>query len=196
MEALAREPHRQFDPERMQAMEARRREQTPPEAILQELLPGPDAMLADIGCGPGFFALEAARLLPSGRVLAVDWQQSSLDAVVRRAKDAELANIETICADAVALPIADAAVDAVLMAHVFHDIPQRDAMLAEVRRVLRPGGRFLLLEWDKVETPTGPPLDIRIPPDALEQILAAGGFQVERVTLGPVPFYRVLATRP
>lgn len=193
---MAEEPHRHFDPERLLAMEPRRREEMPPGPILQEFLPGPDATLADIGCGPGFFALEAARLLPQGRVLAIDRQQSSLDVVVRRAREAGLDNIEAICADATALPLGAASVDAVLMAHVFHDIPQRDAMLAEVRRVLRPGGRFCLVEWDRVETPMGPPLAIRIAPDDLQRILGAGGFQVERVTPGPAPFYRVLAARP
>ncbi len=185
-----------FDPARLHAMEDRRRADMPPEDVLREFLPQDIGSLADIGCGSGFFSIAAARLLPGARVLAVDRQQDMLDFVARRAREAGLENVETVRADATRLPIADGELDAVLMSHVFHDIPERDAMRDEVHRILRPGGAFLLVEWDKVDTPMGPPLEIRIAAEELASILVAGGFAVERIAHGPGSTYRLLARRP
>ncbi len=185
-----------FDPARLHAMEDRRRAEMAPEDVLREFLPPDLGSLADIGCGSGFFSIAAARLFPRANILSVDRQQDMLDFVARRAREAGLENVETIRADATRLPIADGSLDAVLMSHVFHDIPERDAMRDEVYRILRPGGAFLLVEWDKVDTPMGPPIEIRIAAQELRDILTAGGFSVERIAHGPGSTYRLLARRP
>lgn len=186
----------QFDPERLFAMEARRRQEMAPEDMLRLALPRGAQAIADVGCGSGFFTIAAARLQPEARVWAVDRQQDMLDFVQRRAEAEGLGNIVTARADATSLPFPDGALDAVLMSNVFHDIPERDAMRDEVQRVLRPDGVFFLLEWEKAETPMGPPLEIRIAAEDLERILAAGGFTVAQIWHGPGSQYRLLARRP
>jgi len=167
-----------------------------PEEFLAAFLTNPTTVLADIGCGPGYFALPAARMLPAGRVLAVDLQQQSLDILTSRAQSEGILNIDAIRADAAALPFPDASVDAVLMARFLNSLPQRDAILREALRVLRGGGRLFLVQWDRVETPMGPPFAIRIGADEMQRILASIGFELERVWPGPEPFYRVLARKP
>ena len=186
--------HHNFDPRRMQEMH-RRQALFAPEDFLRDLIPSPDLVLADVGCGPGFFALPAAKLLAAGRVLAIDLQQDSLDIVARDASEAGLHNVETIRADAADLPLSAESVDAVLMARFLNNFPQRDAILREAWRVLRPGGRLYLVQWDRVATPMGPPLQIRIGQDEIGGILAGLGFAVRQVWPGPAPFYRVLADK-
>ena len=188
--------HPQFDPHRLHAMEERRSAEMAPEDILRTVATEDLTSLADIGCGSGYFTIAAARMLPQTRILAVDRQQDMLDFVAERARSAGLTNVETIQSDATSLPFADAELDAVLMSHVFHDIPEHAAMREEVHRVLKPGGAFFLVEWEKEDTPMGPPLAIRIGSDDLSAILRAGGFKVEQVLHGPGSTYRLLARRP
>ena len=187
-------PHH-FDPQRFLAMEEWRRSLLPPEVVLQDFLGADDLTLADIGAGTGFFALPAAQRLSRGTVYAVDRQEDMLDVVRRRAQEMDLENLVSLRADAREIPLQDGTVDAVLMANVFHDIPSQDSMLAEVSRILRPDGSFYLVEWEKSQTEFGPPQEIRIAPDDLEQTLARGGFRVERRFPGPSPFYRMLARK-
>lgn len=186
--------HHHFDPRRMQEMH-RRHTLFAPQDFLRDFIPSSDTVLADIGCGPGFFALPAAKLLTEGRVLAIDLQQDSLDIVARDAAEAGLHNIETIRADAADLPLAADSVDAVLMARFLNSFPQRDAILREALRVLRPSGRLYLVQWDTVATPMGPPLQIRIGQGEMNGILAGLGFAVRQVWPEPSPFYRVLAEK-
>ncbi len=184
-----------FDPHRLHAMEERRRAEMPPEDVLKAFVRPDMRRFADIGCGSGFFTVAAAQLLPDARVFAVDRQQDMLDFVASRIRNAGLTNVETVQADATRLPFADGELDAVLMANVFHDIPERDEMRAEVYRVLKPGGTFFLVEWEKDDTPMGPPQEIRIGSDELTAILVSGGFKVERIEHGPGSTYRVTAVR-
>lgn len=174
----------------------RRRTLFAPEDFLGDFIAAPDAVLADIGCGTGFFALPAARMLSAGRVLAVDIQQESLDRLAASARQEGLANVEAIRADAAALPLSANSVALVLMARFLLSYPERDAILHEARRVLRPGGRLYLVQWDRVPTPMGPPFALRIGQDAIAGIVERAGFAVLRLWPGPAPFYRVLAQKP
>jgi ubiquinone/menaquinone biosynthesis C-methylase UbiE len=187
-------PHR-FDRERMASRHERFRQELPPETMLNDLIPDRHATLADIGCGPGFFTLAAARLLPEGHVFAIDLQADMLAAVRVAAEAAGLTNITTIEADAAALPLDDGSVDAVLMARFLVDTPAKDAIVAEAARILRPGGRLYLLQWDRVPTPMGPPFHIRLAAETAAELLRRHGLSTVRIWREPSPFYRLLAVK-
>lgn len=188
--------HRHFDPEFFLATEEMRRTLLAPEEALADFLASDDETLADIGAGAGFFALPAARRLRRGRVYAIDRQEDMLEIVRRRSREDGLQNIIPLRAEAKAIPLEDGAVDAALMANVYHDIEDREAALREVARIVRPGGAFYLVEWDSSDLEKGPPSELRINAPDLERALEEGGFRVERRLDGPSPFYRVLARRP
>jgi demethylmenaquinone methyltransferase/2-methoxy-6-polyprenyl-1,4-benzoquinol methylase len=76
-----------------------------------------------------------------------------IDEGVRRAKDADERDVSFACADAERLPVPDSRVDACTVAFGIRNVTNIEAALAEARRVLRPGGRFLCLEFSRVETP-------------------------------------------
>jgi arsenite methyltransferase len=108
----------------------------------------PGERVLDIGSGPGFLAEEmAAEVGPEGRVCGVDPSESMLAIARGRATGVEYA-----AGDAVALPYADEAFDAVIATQVYEYVPDMPAALAEARRVLRLGGRLLILDtdWDSV----------------------------------------------
>ncbi|MEU3727684.1 class I SAM-dependent methyltransferase [Streptomyces sp. NPDC031705] len=108
---------------------------------------GPGAVLVDYGCGPGAVAGHAARLL-GARVVGVDTSPEMLD--LARASDTGAAEYHLVRDGRVAA-LADGSADAVMCSHVLASLPDEEAVLAvfrEVRRLLRPGGPFVLLATD------------------------------------------------
>lgn len=115
---------------------------------LREVLrPEPGERLLEIGVGTGYYSLELADwVAPDGRLELFDLQREFLDHVMGAAAERGLANLTATEGDATRLPHVDASVDAVVLTAVLGEIPDREAALAEVRRVLKPGGRLVVGE--------------------------------------------------
>jgi ubiquinone/menaquinone biosynthesis C-methylase UbiE len=107
----------------------------------------PGNTAVDIGAGLGVFTIPLARLVgPSGRVLAIDIQESMLAKVRARARRAGVEQIvETRLAGETSLRVTEKA-DFVLTFWMVHEVPDQGRLLAEVRGMLKPGGAFLLVE--------------------------------------------------
>lgn len=105
----------------------------------------PGEHVLDVGCGPGLYLAEVVEAVgPGGMVVGVDASEEALAAAGRRCEGE--GNVKLFEGDATAMPVGDASFDAALSVQVLeyvHDVP---AALAEIRRVLRPGGRVVL--WD------------------------------------------------
>jgi arsenite methyltransferase len=105
----------------------------------------PGERVLDVGCGPGFYVAELLeRVGPSGSVVAVDASADSL--ALARARCEGKGAVAFHQAEATALPVGDADVDAALSVQVLEYVTDVDAALAELHRALRPGGRLVL--WD------------------------------------------------
>jgi ubiquinone/menaquinone biosynthesis C-methylase UbiE len=101
----------------------------------------------EIGPGTGYYALEAAEWIGrDGRLEIFDLQQEMLDHTMRRARERGLDNVAATQGDATRLPFDDASFDAAYLVTVLGEIPDQDAALRELRRVLRPGGRLVVGE--------------------------------------------------
>jgi arsenite methyltransferase len=99
----------------------------------------------DVGCGPGFYVSELLETVgPAGSVVGVDPSPDMLSVAARRAEGH--ANVEFYEGAATALPIAAARFDRALSVQVLEYVDDVPAALAEIRRVLRPGGRLVI--WD------------------------------------------------
>ena len=173
--------HREFDPDHLLAVEERRRTFMPPEEILGHFLTLPDENMVDLGCGAGYFTIAAARMLSSGIVYAIDRQQNMIDITLQRAAEHGLSNVRGLVASATNLPLSDHSADAFLMSMMFHDVLEQSEMLAEAKRVLKPEGTLYLVEWDQVPSDFGPPMEIRLRPDALTKKLQDAGFSIVQV---------------
>ncbi|HSS33784.1 MAG TPA: methyltransferase domain-containing protein [Solirubrobacterales bacterium] len=111
------------------------------------LRPQPGERLLEIGVGTGYYSHEMAEWVgPEGTLELFDLQQEFLDHVMRGATERQLTNLVPTRGDATALPYEDASVDAVVLTAVLGEIPDRDAALAEIRRVLKPEGRLVVGE--------------------------------------------------
>jgi ubiquinone/menaquinone biosynthesis C-methylase UbiE len=192
-------PHK-FDPTRMAVlMSEERHRRQPPEDLLRAVGVGPGSRLADIGCGPGFYALPAARMVgAAGRVFALDVQPAMVARVREAATAQGLENVEAAVSAEDRLPLPDGVADIALLANVLHECADRPALLREVRRVLVPGGRVAVVEWRKEPTGMGPPLEERLSEDDVREALAAAGFgqpaALDAATTGPTHF-GLVATR-
>jgi ubiquinone/menaquinone biosynthesis C-methylase UbiE len=109
------------------------------------------ASVLDVGCGTGWATLQTARQVPAARACGVDLSPGMIRRAVALAEG--VANVEFRVADAEALPYAEATFDAVLCCHSFHHYSEPLRALDEIRRVLRPRGRFVLLESDRAGCP-------------------------------------------
>jgi ubiquinone/menaquinone biosynthesis C-methylase UbiE len=107
-----------------------------------------ETLIVDLGCGPGVSSFALARQLPRSLVIGVDRSPRMLNEARRRRRQTGLgrARIAWLQADAARLPWASGSVDACTGHSFLYLVANRSAVLAEIRRVLRPGGRLVLLE--------------------------------------------------
>jgi ubiquinone/menaquinone biosynthesis C-methylase UbiE len=103
--------------------------------------------VVDFGCGPGFFTLEAARMVgEAGHVVAVDLQEGMLERLGAKLESSDLkARITLHKCDQQALGVSRAA-DFVLAVYVIHELPEGHTFFAETRSLLNPGGHLLIVE--------------------------------------------------
>jgi ubiquinone/menaquinone biosynthesis C-methylase UbiE len=114
------------------------------ERLREILEPKPGERLLEVGPGTGYYSLPVAGwLAPGGRLDVLDVQQEMLDHTLRRAAEHDIDNITPALADARKLPYADDSFDGAYLVTVLGEIPDQDAALRELRRVVRPGGRIV-----------------------------------------------------
>ena len=161
-----------------------------PDALWAALNLPQGITVLDLGCGQGNYSLAIANLIgPAGVVYAVDLWEEGIASLKERAAREGRANLQPLVAPAGRLPMESRSVDVAFMATVLHDLVEAGTeagALAEVTRVLKPGGLFAIVEFDKIDGPPGPPQHIRLDPAEVEALMAPYGFARQRtVKLGP-----------
>jgi SAM-dependent methyltransferase len=141
-----------------------------PEQILDALSLRPGQIVCDVGAGPGYFTLRAARRVgESGHVFAVDVEPRILDALRERIDRAKLDNVTPVLGLGGDPLLPSGACDLILVIDVYHHFPDRPAYLRRLVRALRSDGRLAAVDWHKRATPIGPPQEHRV---AREEFLA------------------------
>jgi protein-L-isoaspartate O-methyltransferase len=145
-------------------------------ARLREILePKPGERILEVGPGTGYYTLEVAEWVkPDGQVDMLDLQQEMLEHTMQRAGQRGLANVTPTQSDAIAMPYEDATFDAAFLVTVLGEIPDQDAAIRELARVLKPGGRLVVGEL------VGDPHYVRLAPLRLRASGAGLGY-VRRV---------------
>ena len=150
--------------------------------LLELLDPAAGERILEVGPGTGYYTLPVAgRIAPGGALEILDVRQSFLDHTVERARNRGLANVNPTLGDGASLPYPDGRFDAAYLITVLGEIPDPEAMLGELRRVLKPGGRLVVGE-------------IFIDPDFprlawLVKRARAAGLLLERRTGTPVAYF-------
>lgn len=180
-----------FRPENWERLlSAERRALLDPEEFLRRLGISPGETVADLGAGPGFFTDHLAQQVgPSGLVYALDVAPEMVALLRRRALPP---NVVVLQSQESKLPLPDASVDLAMLAFVLHELEHPRDFLIEARRILKPGGRLLVLEWVPQQEEMGPPLHERLAPTASTALLASAGWALSSEgAANPSNYYQV-----
>jgi SAM-dependent methyltransferase len=145
-----------------------------PHEVIQALALAPDALVADIGAGTGYFAVRLARMLPKGKVYAADVEPQMVRHLAARAKRDELANMHAVQSDFDDARLPER-VDLVLFVDVVHHIDGRESYFRRLKQSLKAGGRVAIVDF-RPDSEIGPPPRARISAAHVKRQLAAAGF--------------------
>jgi SAM-dependent methyltransferase len=151
-------------------LQPRRRWIHPVRPTLERFRLKPGDTVLELGPGPGYFTIEAGGMVGAGgRVLCLDIQPEMVGMLGQRLEEHRIANAHPLVGDALNLPLADSSLDGAFLVAVLGEVPDRPAALAELRRVLKPGGVLSFME-----TLTDPDYMFQ---DSLRDLCQASGFE-------------------
>ncbi|MBT3690510.1 methyltransferase domain-containing protein [bacterium] len=157
----------------------------PAHILKNELEILPKTLVGDLGCGSmGFFTLQAAKLVgDQGKVYAVDILKDVLSAVEGRARQEGLYNIRTVWSNLEtvgATNIKEGILDYTLYVNTLFQSKKNKEMLEEAYRLLKEGGKLLVVDWKTATGPIGPTPDTKISSDQVNQKAISLGFRLEK----------------
>jgi ubiquinone/menaquinone biosynthesis C-methylase UbiE len=167
-----------FDPEDRHKLDnAERRAMMPPDETLVKAGIKPGDVILDIGCGIGYFAMPAARMVgPKGLVYAVDISGVMLAELRSKTASTGIFNIHTSQTPHGKLTIPPADYTLALMVNVLHEVEDKKGFMTALAAALKPGTRLAVIEWKKIETTQNPPMKERLSEDEVQVLLKKAGF--------------------
>jgi ubiquinone/menaquinone biosynthesis C-methylase UbiE len=147
-----------------------------PHEVIEALKLKPDAVIADIGAGTGYFAVRFARMVPRGKVYAADTEPDMVKHLAVRAKEEELTNLTPLKVAPDELQLPERA-DLIILVDVYHHIDAREAYFGKLQKVFRSGGRLAIIDF-KLDAPQGPPRRARVAPDRVKSELQRAGYRL------------------
>lgn len=174
-----------FDPKHAGKLENPERLIELPPAKLVELLRLTGAeTVVDFGAGTGVYSIPLAAAVPAGRVLAVDEQAELLDRLRAKLASHHGAAVEAVLSEGGRVPLDDGVADRMLIVNVLHHVDDDPGALAEIRRLLAPGGLLVAAEFARMDRPVGPPNDHVLPLERVRALLTGAGL-VELAVYAP-----------
>ncbi len=122
-----------------------------PENNIKQFALASGMQVADFGSGSGFYSMAIAKAVgPTGRVFAVDIQKDLLEKLKSGARQSHLSNVDVVWGDLEHLggtKLRENSIDAITICNLFFQISNKDALCLEAKRILRPNGRVLVVDW-------------------------------------------------
>jgi ubiquinone/menaquinone biosynthesis C-methylase UbiE len=172
-----------------------RRKWQDPEAILSKIGVKSGTVFADIGCGGGFFALPAARMVgEKGKVYGLDTSAAAIASLKGQAAREGLKNLHLTMGEAEKTVVCRHCADIVFIGIALHDFQDPSRVLANMRNVIKPTGRLVDLDWKK-EPSFGPPRGIRFDEATASRLIEAAGFIIESIQ-DSGNFHYLIVARP
>jgi ubiquinone/menaquinone biosynthesis C-methylase UbiE len=140
--------------------------------------------LCDIGAGTGIFSFEAAKLT-SEKIYALDISSDMLAIIAQRCTERGINHIVPLQVASGTFPVPSASCNLALLVTVFHEVENKEEMLKEIARLLKPTGQLAIIEFHKRQTPMGPPVSGRLGEEDVMTICTSVGFKTSsKLTLG------------
>jgi ubiquinone/menaquinone biosynthesis C-methylase UbiE len=156
-----------------------------PEKNIEQLVLKQDQIVADFGAGSGAYTLAAAKALKgSGKVYAVDIQKDLLTRLEKTCHEAHAGNVSFIWGNMEILggtKLRDKSVDVVIISNVLFQTPDKQTVIEEAERVLRDGGRLLLIDWTGSFNNMGPTPEQVFPEKDARELVESFDFTFDRI---------------
>jgi len=149
-----------------------------PHEVIQALALKPDAVVADIGSGTGYFAVRFAHMVPKGKVYGLDTEPDMVKYLAERAKREGLRNLISGKAEPGDPRLPEKA-DLVIFVDVYHHIDSCEGYFGKLRDSLKSGGRVAVIDF-RMDSPVGPPKAARIAPEQVKAELGRAGYRLDR----------------
>lgn len=161
-----------------------------PQDNLRELGLQPGMDVADLGAGPGHYALAAGKIVgEAGHVCAVEIQKDLVAKVKTEADESGLSHVDVIWSDLEkpeGSTLKDESVDAVILSNILFQISDKETVISEAYRILRPQGKLLVIDWSDSHDGLGPPEDHLVDSQSVTELSKSIGFIVSSdVSVGP-----------
>ncbi len=150
-----------------------------PNELLSHINLQPNWVIADVGCGRGFFTIPLAYRVQ--KVYGIDVKQEKLNDLKSNFEELQLTNIVPLLGDTKLIPIDNNIVDFLISVNTLHEFENKDHMINEMRRVLKPNGKALISDFDKRDTGFGPPILNRLSRNETTTLLENTGFKILQV---------------
>jgi len=182
---------RQFGPE-----DPERRKWQDPDEILSSIGLMPGMVFVDMGCGDGYFALPAAkRVGHRGKVYANDIDAAAVERLRQRAAQEGLGNLVAEAKEAEETVACEGCADVVFFGIDLHDFRDAAHVLANAKKMLRPEGKLVDLDWKDQPMPFGPPLEKRFSVDKARNLIVSAGLRIVSVQDSGPYHYLIIAMR-
>jgi ubiquinone/menaquinone biosynthesis C-methylase UbiE len=166
--------HKQFP-----ANDTERRKWQNPEKILTEIGLAPDMTFIDLGCGDGYFAIPAARIVgPKGRVIAIDIDSGAIGRLRQHVAEEGLSQLSAEVGVAEDTVACEGCADFVFFGINLHDFADPAKVIRNAKRTLRPSGKLVDLDWKPQPMPIGPPLGKRFSITKAQELIESEGFHI------------------
>jgi arsenite methyltransferase len=151
-----------------------------PHEVVTALKLTPGEVVADIGAGSGYFTFRLARHVgDAGRVYAVDVSPDMIVHLNRRVRDLQVKNVVTILSAPDDPLLADASIDRFFICDTRQHIGDHPRYLMLLKKMLKPGGQVVMIDFKKARTSVGPPMEMRIDRDELLKEMEENGFHLD-----------------
>jgi len=155
-----------------------------PDKIVEELNIKSGMIVADFGCGAGYFTIPIAKKIKnSGKIYAIDVLNESLENVLSKAKLYDLLNVKTVRANIETIggsKIDSASVDLVILANILFQCNDHNSVLTETKRILKDSGSIVIIDWIPRKVPLGPKYEHCLSEENIKKLSIKNGLKVIR----------------
>ncbi|HOW60579.1 MAG TPA: class I SAM-dependent methyltransferase [Candidatus Moranbacteria bacterium] len=153
-----------------------------PGAIVKQLEIKRGSIVADFGCGPGYFSIPFAKIIgEDGKVYALDVLPQALEAVAAKAKNYGINNIITSRVNLEkenGSKMEANSLDWVILKDMLFQNQKKDIIIKEAYRVLKNNGQIMVVEWNQNDSTVGPESELRIAENDLKKMFSDHGFLI------------------
>jgi arsenite methyltransferase len=168
-----------------------------PHEVLTALAIKPGEVIADIGAGSGYFTFRLAHHVgDKGKVYAVDISPDMIRHLNRRIRELKAMNVTSILADADDPLLADGSIDRFFFSDSWHHIENQTKYLSLIKKMLKPGGEIIMIDFHKKELPVGPPMQMKIArEDLIRQMESNRSRLMKEHTFLPYQYFLIFAPK-